>query len=175
MSERHDPQPRTITFGHYAAAVLPAFYIALAAVDALAYQAVAGIVACIALMGILLFSWRAEGRHNQTLCARCAHEVPLDGSSRADQWRRWLRLHHVMQVPAVRWGMVAVMSVGAVLSEPTSGATYGVLAALSLPIARSEFTHRRLSLWCPWCRDDDDGFDDVPVPDPVDVGTGDVR
>lgn len=157
MSDRHEPQPRAITLGHYAPIATPVFYVALWAMVALLGFSWVENVLVIAAVAVMVIWGRAERRHDATLCPRCARAVPLDGPGRAERRSRWLFVYHLTSTGPGRWGVTIALCVLCLLCSATRGLSYGAAAAACTIVATSQVTHRRLSLWCPWCRDDGDG------------------
>jgi len=114
------------------------------------------------LTWVLLF---ANQRHEAMLCVRCAAEFPADGDQQATDKLGSLRYHHRYQRRAA---FVAFLAWIGSLWAPWLWLVVGGWLLLD---QRHNSTHRRLALWCPWCRR---GHDDLtPAPTPVPTGKGD--
>ena len=102
--------------------------------------------------------------HRGFLCGRCLSRIPVDGPARAEKHQWWLHLHHQytrrLLISAV--GMAACVASFWWYPLLIIGCTESVATAYMLT------THRRLQLWCPWCRGRD-GWDESVIP-PVSTG-----
>ncbi len=128
-----------------------------------------------AVLGMLC----ADLVHGRNLCLRCVNDPPLlNPQAAVDRRRGALRFFHAGRRMRVALALVFV-SVAALVVGPSSMLpTFGraaVTAVFAAGVATNVYlthvfgTHRRLQVWCPWCRRGD-GPDDpqtAPTPDPV--------
>lgn len=107
------------------------------------------------------------------ICLRCASEVPLDPQEKVALHMPVLWLHH-LRFGVKMAAVLALFSVTFFVSIAPWDLT-GILASLIVYASMlSEDSHRKLSMWCPYCRKGGGGWDDAdaPVPDPHEVGRG---
>ena len=109
--------------------------------------------------------------HDSRLCERCVAATPLDTQAAVDRWRPALRWEH-----RLRWRLAVLIVSTALLvwtgsfhPEPWWGWLAVIPAILGYSsIFISAWQHRRLYPWCPFCRWDDGGDEevspDVPAP-----------
>lgn len=123
---------------------------------------------------LMMGAWFLLMRHDGRLCERCISEVAVDRPDLAQGWRlSMLRLSHLRGLVVLV--MLAVIFGGDVVPGHTSvhfsGAQGLLLDACMLAVWGSDFQHRRLIPWCPWCRGGGGGDDDdVLMPEPTPPG-----
>lgn len=104
------------------------------------------------------------------LCERCIAAMPLDGSARAERYRRnlatfhWLKTHPLgcIAIWAATVALVGLAKYAGLLPESAEALLYaGPVMWVILSLSR----HSRLQLWCPQCRrDNGGGYDITPAP-----------
>lgn len=105
----------------------------------------------------------AQQKHSAILCGRCAAEFPIDGAEQAARKIGVLRWRHKW---ATRSLLAALALFGvSVVWYPAIIFAAGLLTA-DYWVAD---VHRKLELWCPWCRGWKDG-DEMPIRPPVPTG-----
>jgi hypothetical protein len=121
-------------------------------------------VICMPMFWIML---SVNRRHEAMLCERCAAEFPIDGDAQATHRLSTLRYHHHWQ----GWGVLLGFAswVGSIWVSQL----WLVTVAWLLSSHHLEGVHRRLTLWCPWCRRGRGDDDPVDVTPPVPVASGD--
>jgi hypothetical protein len=127
------------------------------------------------ISALLWLTWLASiaadgGYHQSRLCERCIAATPLDPQVAVNRWR-----------PALRWahrpGRKFLVLLGAVIAMNWIvylHLAWWVWILIALAVAGyasffvSEYQHRKLYPWCPYCRWDDGGDEevspDVPAP-----------
>lgn len=107
--------------------------------------------------------------HDRKLCIHCIRESPADGVVAAQRKRRWLWTYHkvatnkkVNSVALV--GYVAAFVGGAIFGQALVTAAGLIVALLLIVNYASEWIHRRLVVWCPWCKG---GGREEKAPEPV--------
>lgn len=98
----------------------------------------------------------------------CRH-IPLDGHAAAEKHATWLRAHHWCIAPVALLAWLGLLWLD--ITGPEGIAHYP-LYLLWIVTSAAYLKHRPLELWCPQCRDrddGDDGDDKTPdlTPDPV--------
>ncbi|GAA1616717.1 hypothetical protein GCM10009789_83420 [Kribbella sancticallisti] len=106
------------------------------------------------------------------LCERCIAEMPLDGSARAERYRRnlttvhWIRTHRWgwIGIAAATIGLLGLARHAGLISEQIEALLYaGPVMWVVLSLAR----HSQLQPWCPQCRGNGGGdYNDHPIAGP---------
>ncbi len=118
--------------------------------------------------------------HGRNLCLSCVNDPPLlNPQAAVDRHLRTLRFFHARRRMRAAIGLsflsTAAMVAGRSPMLPAPGRA-GVTALFAAGVAANVYlmhvyrTHRRLHVWCPWCRRGGGGPDDpqtAPTPDPV--------
>lgn len=112
------------------------------------------------------------GYHAERLCERCINATPLDAAAEAERRRPVLRLHHAARIRvAALAGLLAATLLVTGSHHPPPGwarAAHAVFLLAGGVLLGSDFRHRKLYPWCPWCRWDGGGdhevSPDVPAP-----------
>lgn len=168
---------RAMWLGHYADFIAGAFLAVCLANDVTGWAGWMQTPSTVASSGMLL-SLIAESRvHGRRLCERCIAAAPLAPQRAVDRWRRALWSYHQ--------GWATVTMVAVFCSAASIALFYGLAAHPHPPawalayhgcamVAAAVFLvvlhlHSRLHPWCPFCRWDDGGDEEVSpdVPDPA--------
>jgi hypothetical protein len=114
------------------------------------------------------------GYHTARLCERCIAGTPLDAQAAADRWKPVLRLAHARKarVAALMVLLGVNLTIEQVYGKHPPGWTYAVDAGLLLALGASfasDFRHRKLYPWCPYCHwgHGDGPREASPAPDPA--------
>lgn len=166
------PEKPAMWLGHYSTPALLAAVVASVADDAMGQPGGAVQWITIAVWALWLAAWLADGGvHQERLCERCIAASPLDPQAAVDRWRRVLRLHHERRVMIAVLGAVVVWDVmaGRLHHPPAWALAVSALTSVALGASYAvTWQHRRLYPWCPFCRWDEGGAEevspDVPAP-----------
>jgi len=165
-SER--PHPRTVWLAHHftplmCVALAPSFIdVVFPHIDAVDIV----FLLTFPLGWVVLF---ANARHEAILCGRCAAEFPADGDAQATDKLGTLRYHHHWKN---RVALAVFLAWIGSLWVPWLWLIVGVWVLFD---QRQVATHRRLTLWCPWCRRGRGDGDHSVAPTPVPTRAGDRR
>ncbi|MGC4942216.1 hypothetical protein [Kribbella sp. DT2] len=96
------------------------------------------------------------------LCERCIAEMPLDGSARAERYRRNLTTVHWLRARPLGWIVVAPATVALLALARQTGLISRqvetlLLVAPAMWVFLSLSRHSRLQPWCSQCRGDGGG------------------
>lgn len=157
--------------GHYSDVMIWGFIAAVILGDAtgnsIGWIEDTGAVVC----GFWVLTKLADSRvHMERLCERCAAATPLDCQAAVRRWKRalWWRHQRKAQL-AVFIVMAAIFLLDAIAGKhvwvyAVHAFGFLVLGLTTIPA----WQHRRLQPWCPYCRWDDGGDEevapDVPAP-----------
>jgi hypothetical protein len=167
------PERPAMWLGHYSTLLLLAAVAASVANDATGQRQQVvewvSVAAWICWIAALMADW---GVHQERLCERCIAASPLDPQAAVDRWRRVLRVHHARTATVITMGAVVAWDfiAGALLRHPPAWALAVSALAVAALGASSAVTWqpRRLYPWCPFCRWDEGGAQevspDVPAP-----------
>jgi hypothetical protein len=159
--------------GHYATHLLLLAIAAAVVNDSLGGHVTAAQYADSALWIAWFAALMAEiNRHQGRLCERCIAAAPtLDPESSVRRWRPALRCYHVKAVTIV---LLLVMLAWFIYIDTTGGRKHPwqyALDAVAVIILGAKYLidhqHRRLYPWCPFCRWDEGGSEEVAPPVPV--------
>lgn len=166
MNTGEQPRPRTVWLAHH---FVPLMVIALTpraidsvfpTIDALGYiEIVSTPLAWVVLI--------ANSRHDSMLCEACMAKFPVDGAALATEKMGALRYHHCYSAWA---GLVSFLTWVAALWVPP---LWLVVCVWFFVDHHHTQTHRRLALWCPWCRHRRGDGETTVAPRPVPTASGD--
>lgn len=158
--------------GHYAW-LAGAVTLALSAADDVTGRHVAPLLwVAVAAWALFIIALGADlGHHKERLCERCIATTPLDAQAQAERRRPVLRLHHALKIRTAVTAVLLALSLWVTRGRHPPGWSYLAdavfLAALGVSLG-SNFWHRKLYPWCPYCRWGDGGdheaSPDVPAP-----------
>lgn len=138
------------------------FFAVTATIDNILHSGVVDGVVLAAFVGLVAVNIGLV-RHTAVLCETCIAEFPIDGDAQATKRMKYLAYNH--NVNHALW-KIAFLWGGAIFL----GSQYKWLIGLPWVVTcfdvRARTFHRRLEPWCPWCRDEDDGFETVKPPVP---------
>jgi len=129
-----------------------------------------------ALVGAFIWLWRAQSRHDRSLCITCIRRMPDDPAAAVAKHVRAILVIHLRRVLYLRRtvfvAILVVLFVALLLGGLLGGALGGLAVAIgfmfSIVMGWSSEWHRRLQPWCPFCRWGDGGdHESSPTPDPV--------
>ena len=111
-------------------------------------------------------------------CPRCREETPDNPQAAVDRrvWLLWFS-HLLDDHPLGSWVaiFVSVVAVNLAVWQTGIGLLYMPVDVGIVFMCLSTWRHQYLAPWCPYCRDDDGGWDGdherIPDPDPVRQGT----
>ena len=166
-------QPRSdrliSAWGHHAPELLCASIVLAIGVGLLPPPGVLMLLAPIALMSFVLFTWLAMRHHDRRLCEPCMATMPLNAAEKAVKLRRRFWMAHTgserrFLIPY----MIVLLGSNFAITLGIVGKAFWVGMQLSMIfLILSNTTHRRLQPWCPWCSDGgggEDAKDDVTPP-----------
>lgn len=121
----------------------------------------------------ILSSVLDQGYHDARLCERCIAATPLDPQAAVTRWRPALRWRHSkFMLLAMLWAIVIFFT--NTIQDGVSWWRFLLTAAAIGALCSSTFSewvHRRLYPWCPFCHWGDGGDPEAsPEPDPEDHG-----
>lgn len=174
--KRHD---LLIRLGHYAPqagfVLMPIGFSSEFAnlIDAPQWLEVAWFSTSILAMVIYVLFVTASTVHDRNLCERDMPDLPDDPQAEVDRNRWRLRLHHCPTVGISLAMTVLGLSIVRsylpdmpAMSWAWAGVSVAAVAAFFAGVLMVGIVHRRLILWCPWCRRGGGGGDAQPAPTP---------
>lgn len=117
-------------------------------------------------LSLMVLTGKAIRVHVFTMCSVCAANMPLDGSQRAQDRRRVLKIFHVMAelILKCRYLIYGAL-LGSLLFPPVvSVIVFFVVGAAGTIVQILMMVHMPLQLWCPYCHNDDGDEEQVPTP-----------
>lgn len=96
--------------------------------------------------------------HDSRLCIFCIREVSTDGVVAAQRKRHWLwTYHHVTRNVKLNFvvlgSYIATLVVGSLIDQYAVGTIAGLVLITVVTVQwRSDWVHRTLVVWCPWCK-----------------------
>lgn len=116
----------------------------------------------------LLVSIVAGWKHTRSLCERCAKNTPLDTDAAIERdgyWLQWAHWHadHPRKAALILFGLIGLECMP---FRPLSVSANVVLSILLGALVFCQLKHRVLQPWCPQCRWNGGGDEEV-APEPV--------
>lgn len=120
---------------------------------------------------VMITAMVAGVRHDFRLCERCIAATPLDPQAAVQRWRPVLQAYHRYRL-RMAIGLAAIaafIAVALVRHPPWWLPVLAVAAFVIIGLLNTiQHRHRRLYPWCPWCRweggGDEELVPDVPAP-----------
>lgn len=166
MSTGEQSHPRTAWLAHH---FVPLMVIALTplavdsvfpGIDALGYL-------CMLATPMAWVVLIASGRHDSMLCEACMAEFPVDGDAQATEKLGALRYHHCYSA----WANLLIFVTW--VASLWVSSLWLLVCVWFFVDHRHTTTHRRLTLWCPWCRHRRGDDEATVAPRPVPTARGD--
>lgn len=155
--------------GHYSLWFLWAFIAVAVASTVSHWGFLAGSAAVLTV--ILIVAMVAGAWHDLRLCERCIAATPLDPQAAVQRWRPVLRIYHHHRL-RIATGLAAIAAFTAfpfVRHAPWWLYSLAITAFVIIGLLNTiQHRHRMLYPWCPWCRweggGDEELVPDVPAP-----------
>lgn len=112
------------------------------------------------------------GYHDERLCEKCGKATPLDPQGAIDRWRPVLRAYHDSRF-LIAVALIVVTGTTVMVMSPQHHApwwAYAVAIFVAVVVAGYFWfvhIHRRLYPWCPWCRWEGGGDEEISPDLPV--------
>ena len=153
--------------GHHAMQMLIGSIVAVVAIGIYPLPGLLALTVPLTVFAFVLLSWLLMRQHDRRLCERCVISMPLNPAERAGRYQRRFWMAHTGSEPRFLIPYLVVL-VSSNFATSTPGRIGWALIQLTMIyLILAQQTHRKLQPWCPWCRDDGGGGEDVDETPPV--------
>jgi hypothetical protein len=143
-------------WGHWGSRVLIASVLCAIALGVRPLPATSPLAAIlpVALIALVLLSWRRMREHDRRLCELCVKSMPLEVAEIAARMHFRFTLAHLgeRRKIVVSYLAILVASNGLLLIGPIGRLSWGVIQLSMIYLVLAYSSHRRFQPWCPQCQ-----------------------